>query len=229
MRIERKFVIPEYAASDVRLNLKISPLGFRKQYRNRLVRSLYFDNFNHANYSENLAGVINRSKVRLRWYPNHAWERPSQNTEFFLECKLKNGRLGEKLISMPKIPFGLSTLTSTRLLNLLRDQLAPEVRPYMDYCSEASLLVVYQREYYEDFNRDIRVTIDTKLNYSIPKSLSPLNNLEDGVIDTDYCVVEIKHEDKLTESQDFLMGDLVGVSPGRHSKYSVGSFLVHTR
>ena len=99
----------------------------------------------------------------------------------------------------------------------------------MDYCSEASLLVVYQREYYEDFNRDIRVTIDTKLNYSIPKSLSPLNNLEDGVIDTDYCVVEIKHEDKLTESQDFLMGDLVGVSPGRHSKYSVGSFLVHTR
>lgn len=40
----------------------------REKYKKRTVNSLYFDDVDFSSVRDNLAGVSNRKKLRLRWY-----------------------------------------------------------------------------------------------------------------------------------------------------------------
>ena len=38
------------------------------KHPNQTINSLYFDDLKHSSVKDNLSGVANRSKYRLRWY-----------------------------------------------------------------------------------------------------------------------------------------------------------------
>jgi len=67
-RFERKWV---YSNNDhlVLVNALIrSNFFFCKQYPNRKVNSIYFDDINYSSILENLDGVSKKKKIRVRWY-----------------------------------------------------------------------------------------------------------------------------------------------------------------
>ena len=63
-----------------------------KKYPDRQINSLYFDDKNFSCVRDNLSGVAQRKKYRLRWYGKIEQEL----SDPILEVKIKNGRLGSK-------------------------------------------------------------------------------------------------------------------------------------
>lgn len=63
----------------------------QKEYNDRLVNSIYYDSENFDTAKDNLAGISNRHKYRIRWYNEY------QN-KFNYEIKIKKNNLGKKLI-----------------------------------------------------------------------------------------------------------------------------------
>lgn len=67
-RFERKWI---YKANEhlTLVNALIkSNLFFYKQYPDRKVNSIYFDDINYSSIIENLDGVYQKKKIRVRWY-----------------------------------------------------------------------------------------------------------------------------------------------------------------
>ena len=68
MRYERKYKIESISADVVRQIVTNHPASFRKIYPDRKVNNIYFDNSELSAYFENVNGVSERRKFRVRWY-----------------------------------------------------------------------------------------------------------------------------------------------------------------
>ena len=87
LRYELKFVLNENMLFEFLQFVKI--IGAFNKYPSRGVKSLYFDTINFESIKDNLSGVSQRQKLRLRWYEN-------KSTHPVLELKKRNGRIGDK-------------------------------------------------------------------------------------------------------------------------------------
>ena len=54
----------------------------QKQYKDRFINSIYYDNDNFTTARDNLAGISNRRKYRIRWYND-------KDKNFNYEIKIK--------------------------------------------------------------------------------------------------------------------------------------------
>ena len=69
-RFERKWVFKNIDKETLLLSLLNSKLFFIEQFNERVVNSIYFDDSSFSSVRDNLAGVPDRMKTRLRWYQN---------------------------------------------------------------------------------------------------------------------------------------------------------------
>ena len=90
-RYELKFILDEADYVEV-LRWLTSATAFTESYPNRFVNSIYFDDTEFTAVRDNLAGISDRYKIRVRWY-NDA-ENLLSNPG--LEVKIREGRLGYK-------------------------------------------------------------------------------------------------------------------------------------
>lgn len=132
---------------------------FRRSYPRRIVNSIYYDTPDFTTAIDNISGIADRAKYRLRWYG------AEETTASRFEIKVKKGRLGRKVsadVPLPASEFkALSSVDRDRLLmgeESLREHL-PSADPL-----QSVLLVKYTRDYYER-GREIRVTIDRDLSF----------------------------------------------------------------
>ena len=91
-RLEKKWVFKNKDKETLTQNLISHNLYFRPHFQERFVNSIYFDNLDLKFAEDNLAGVSNRKKIRLRWYS------PNSNTLInpTLEVKVKKNFQGFK-------------------------------------------------------------------------------------------------------------------------------------
>ena len=66
-RYEIKFVLDNSRLSDA-MQWLYNETTANKIYDNRSVNSIYFDDVNFSSVRDNLAGLPQRNKFRLRWY-----------------------------------------------------------------------------------------------------------------------------------------------------------------
>ena len=94
LRYERKY----WLETDKSLIFKniLKDKKFNKIYKKRRVMSLYFDTLNFKFFRENIEGVGNRIKPRLRWY-HDVQENKLNKIDARLEIKKKKGFVGNKL------------------------------------------------------------------------------------------------------------------------------------
>ena len=81
MRQEKKYTFSITNLSDVKKSVEDSNYSVSKSYENRYVNSLYLDSFDYLNYEENLGGISNRSKARLRWYSKKPFTKITKDTD----------------------------------------------------------------------------------------------------------------------------------------------------
>ena len=68
-RIEKKFVLGKYKEDFLTRFLLIN--GFTKHFDNRIINSIYLDTINFDFAKDNINGVSERKKIRLRWYDDN--------------------------------------------------------------------------------------------------------------------------------------------------------------
>ena len=151
LRFERKYIIEKgysYIFSDF-----LKKNFFKKAYKSRYVNSIYFDNFTHDAFSENLSGVSIRKKTRLRWYDD-------KKIKLNLETKYKNNMMNKKKIVNQGIFSNFSMLKDYLKKNflILNEEVSQPMEPV--------LKIKYLRNYFISKCDNYRATIDTGITVS---------------------------------------------------------------
>jgi hypothetical protein len=160
-RYERKYVVPFHMEPNLASILRCSRFGFREIYTERTVNNVYFDTPLFRFFHENVQGVPDRMKVRLRWYGDGPLEGACR-----LEIKRKTGLVGTKEVY--PVSLGAGGIMAFGLLAGLG--LPPEVLHEMSEVRPV-LFNRYRRRYFLSADGRFRVTIDHELRYSAPSAL----------------------------------------------------------
>ena len=215
-RYEIKFILDEASKSRA-LTWLYAHTSAREEYPMRIVNSVYFDDPGYSAVRDNLAGISDRKKTRLRWYNT---KNDKQNVqEAVLEIKKRCGRLGLK------DRYNLKGLES-KLLSLQCNKLITSIEEYIDdkedflfedYLSPA-LHIAYEREYYAG-QYDIRATFDKNIMFY---STYPHSKLFENIsISYPHQIMELKFDPKYKNEIVQSLRRL-NLTPKRHSKYLAG-------
>jgi hypothetical protein len=218
VRTEKKYTFNQVDKNSVRDWLLGSSLGFKEVFYKREVNSLYFDSHDHFCYEENLSGVSKRCKARLRWYNNI----DLLSSKVTFEMKVKSNSFGNKLSHQFNFKDLNITSSSHDLIIQLRNLLPNDILPYFDTFTEPSLLVSYQREYYEDFQKKVRVTLDDEIMFSKPsyENLFSIHSNQKVIMNHGVLEVKIENTSEAEWKKMFFSNNLIRA--GRHSKYAIG-------
>lgn len=213
-RYEIKLVSDEINLPQIRAWLRLHPACFSSIYFPRQINNLYFDTPHLDSYSDNLAGISERKKLRLRWYGTDL-----NNLETTLELKCKRSSQGWKISQELEEPISMNAYKWEGLRNCIAPCLKPELRDYFEYYSWPVLINQYQREYYLSFDQNIRITLDFWL-LAYDQRLSAYPNLTRPVLPSGKMVVEVKadrqHQAALSETLASLP-----LRVGKYSKYAL--------
>jgi len=217
MRYENKFAFPAWALDEILNRLYTSKYFFSEIFQERRVNNIYLDSPNYKNLLDNLHGVQNRVKHRIRWYGSG-----TQVQSPILEFKIKHGELGYKEY-LPLPTFTLDTTYSydAYLKKITRNsQGLPQAKKLLhhDILDEVPTLYnSYLRRYFLSADENFRVTIDRELSYkSISRWYSGMSGFSEEKI-----VIELKYEKKDIKCAANVIQDL-GLRLSRNSKYVIG-------
>lgn len=197
LRYELKLVCDPHRLAQARSWIVLHPAGFVVAYPPRRVNSLYLDTLRLSSFDENLAGVSERQKLRLRWYGEGV-----RGIEPVLELKQKRDLLGSK--KQVRLPCKLDLMSSWReILKAVQACAGPGWQVLLQTADQPTLLNHYRREYYATPDGALRVTLDYACAaYDQRLSLRP--NLRVPLPVADRVVVEIKaapeHAERLQEA-----------------------------
>ncbi len=161
-RYERKYTIPKYhsliATEQI---IKENSFLFREIFYQRQINNIYFDTEELSDYHDNVMGVSNRKKIRIRWYGNTFGEIKKP----VLEIKIKKGIVGDKW-SYPLQAFHLNNSFNLEIIKKVFEKsnlplpILEMVKPVFP-----SLLNSYQRKYFLSADNRYRITLDFDLLY----------------------------------------------------------------
>ena len=186
-RYEVKLVAEAAHLTRVLTWLRIHSAGFSPSYPQRRVNNIYFDTPDLDNVAANLAGISDRTKIRLRWY--------GQTNEIVRgtwEIKRKQAGLGWKVTQPMPDPIALDmTRTWGHVLARLRNTASDAVARHLGEMFVPTLINHYERRYYESWDGAIRATVDYGQEF-YDQRLSPRPNLTRQMPGLDEVILELK-------------------------------------
>ena len=186
--------------------IKLHPYNFSEIYQQRNINNIYYDNLDFQCYNDNVIGVSNRIKARLRWYGNLF----GKINRSKIELKIKKGLLGKKH-TINYNPFNFSSGIS----NIKQLPKIDYYSAYMDEdlsCFNPTLLNYYSRKYYLSYDKLFRVTIDFDQVFSLPNG----KIFRSKIKDYNSLILELKYNEKY----DDIAQEISSILPFRLSKSS---------
>jgi len=216
-RYEIKFILDEGKLAEF-TSWMYCHTGAQVAYGSRNVNSLYFDDVSYESVRDNLAGVSDRKKMRLRWYHNN---NSTDISSLALELKIRHGRLGhKKTYPLPGLQQEIMTLEAGLIYEQVVEELgvSPSTQQILDDHYIPTLHTSYLREYFEDMN-GLRITLDHNINFHHVASHSHL--LQGISSPYPMHIAELKFSPHTKPKVIELLRSL-HMTPKRHSKYLVG-------
>jgi len=186
-RYERKFHLRGMAPEQVRLLVRLNPGNFHCSYAPRFVNNVYLDGPELPSFARHVHGASDRFKLRIRWYG----EATGEVSAPILEVKIKRGVVGTKA-RYELDPFRYDDrwdfeLQRRAILSRVDDRRVAEAVGR----AQPALFNRYRREYYENGDRRLRLTIDTGLSFACVgnRSWGPRTRWEER----DLTILELKY------------------------------------
>ena len=156
IRYERKWVLKNLTLDQIKIILFKSNFFFKKQYEDRNINSIYFDDFYLNSINENLDGISQRKKYRLRWYGNkNIIDRAN------LEIKHKKNFLNYKdIIPLKSIKILKINEKNISYINKELKEKLLNLKVIEKKNLEAKSQISYKRKYFISAQNNIRATID---------------------------------------------------------------------
>lgn len=200
-RYEIKYILKPEEWSKLRQVLIEHPASFREAYADRVVNNIYLDTIDLVSCLDNLAGISERRKYRIRWYGEQ-----KEVVKPVFEQKIKNNALGRKE-SLPIEDWDDNYL---------------ETHHFKNYGSLSPILQnQYLRSYFVDWSGNFRLTVDRHIKYKRVNSLysddySDAFNDEHIIVELKFNAEHFKIHKDITRYLPF--------RPSKHSKYVTGVF-----
>tara|TARA_B100001063_G_scaffold217903_1_gene220869 strand:- start:1853 stop:2527 length:675 start_codon:yes stop_codon:yes gene_type:complete len=185
-RFERKWILKNGDYLKLINSLLRSNFFFTFQYPKRKVNSIYFDDQNLTSIRENLDGISNKRKIRIRWYGNS-----KKLISPVLEIKSKKGH------ETKKESFRINKLDNFEYLNPGNlEIIANEVTKITKSKKIIFPLLTtnYEREYFISNHNEIRATVDYNLESIFLKNQSEMNQKKRYFPE---CILELKYSTKI--------------------------------
>ena len=211
-RYEIKFVLNDIQLSDVDSWIS-SKTSMLPKFDPRIVNSLYMDDIDFSSVKDNLSGISNRKKFRLRWYGLI----PETFNPVF-EIKGRNNRVGFKeTYPISSLHGTIHKMNINQIIRKCSNDLLSK-NYFFDTPIIPALQVKYLRSYFQD-NEGIRLTLDKDISFSIPTLYGQIQ----GNAEVKYApkILEIKFEPNAKDKVVELISSL-HIRPKRHSKYLAG-------
>lgn len=200
MRYERKYRIESCHLDVVLQAVRNHPASFRKIYPDRQINNVYWDTIGLQSYKDNVMGIAERQKIRIRWYGESMGE--IHNSK--LEIKKRINELGIKdVFNMPF--FQLAKVADMR--NEIRKILKKEI------FIQPVLLNSYRRSYWGTPDKKFRITIDNNMFFH---SFLHESQFVKYIHNDKGIVLELKYESE----EDCLSDRISQFIPFRRSKNS---------
>ena len=204
-RVERKFIIENAFDSKKALFYLSKNFVIKKKFENREINSIYLDTAKYDYMSDNLAGIKNRIKSRLRFYSDN-------NNQVVYEEKVKENEIGFKKKLYIDIPDIKKLDWDICLAKLKESHFFLTSKFYL----RESLFVKYDREYFVDLFGN-SITHDSHIKFYDVKYFNNPIIYKKSVIE--YKINEENFKKKLF--YNFKLRN------SRHSKYVVGMALLN--
>lgn len=214
-RFEVKVPIPLNRLSELLVWLRSHPALFKQQHAPRYVNSLYLDTRDLDRFEENLSGISQRHKVRIRWYQD--LQNASRAT---LEFKHRRGGKGYKTSYPTSMDLQQSHCRWHRVLQHCYRELAPEGREIWGAEMNPVLICRYLREYFCSADGRIRATLDRQICV-YDQRYKQKANLNKSVSLGDYVLLELKADEQYETQLSQILASCP-LRPSRHSKYVNG-------
>ncbi len=187
-RYERKWIFKNNNSLALINSLIRSSLFFRFQYPSRKVNSIYFDTSDYISIRQNLDGVSNKKKIRIRWYGN-------QNIITKPVIEIKRKKEFETIKEIIKI-LELSNLeiNNSENLKIIKKKLNEIIKTKKTIYP--ILTTHYDREYFISLNGKVRATIDYNLRSINLKNLNQLDIVKNF---KNVSILELKYSTGLDE------------------------------
>jgi len=199
-RIEKKFIFPNQASDLVKKILLVN--NFKKLYSDRYITSIYIDNLNFDSAKDNINGVNERKKFRVRWYDNDL-------NKIYFEQKNKNNFFVWKNIKKLELDINKKNLIN-KIYELLSNN-----NKYIDtnYNYKMVLKINYKRSYFISDQGEFRATIDTEINTSSVLDFNQVIRLPETILEFKFS--------KNSESnfRDFFSLRGLNIRSKKYSKY----------
>jgi hypothetical protein len=214
-RYERKSFVSNFSIEEIEGLIKLHPFMFSKIYYPRFVNSIYLDTFNMSNFLENMDGLSERVKVRIRWY-NDLF---GIVTNPVLEIKIKRALLGTKKIYKLKSFKFDKNFSIESIRDIIKESnIQNDIKKDLEKMNGA-VIIRYKRKYFQSVNKKFRITLDKNIEY---RSIQKFNNrfLEKK---TDYnnIIFELKYDEKNDELAKHVFSEFP-FRMTRNSKYISG-------
>lgn len=204
-RLEKKFI---YNIGDESYKYFLISGMFKETYPKRFVNSIYFDSDIFQDVWDNINGFGNRKKIRIRWYNE------LNNSPVFIEEKKKIGFVTQKKIENLGNFKNFSDLT---LFIKNEDYQKSSLFKNKKINIKKALIVQYERNYFELYNKKLRVTVDKKLKI--------FQKFPNKFIENDKLIIELKYSVKNSSYvNNFVKNNFLDNRNQKYSKY-VNSFL----
>ena len=203
-RYERKWVFDSIDHNQLFILLNRSNFSFINQFSDRQVNSIYFDDENHTSIKQNIDGISEKKKYRLRWYGDF---KIITNPTFEIKSK-KGFEVSKKNFDLPKMSnlnlFDYNDIEKIELLINGNFNFKNKLFPI--------LTTHYLRSYFISSNKLVRSTVDRNL-----KSLLLYKNRNLNIIkEYQDIILEFKYDLNLDE---YVRNNLGNIS-SRFSKNS---------
>ena len=206
-RLERKWTYNNVNNLILYNALIRSNFFFSVHYPKRKINSLYFDDLNYSSINENLYGISEKKKYRIRWYGSkNILNNP------ILEIKIRKSFEGQKKL------FNLQKLNNLFIFNyenldFIKDFLNNKYR--FNKIIYPILTTHYDREYFISNNGLVRATLDYNLQSVFVKENNDFNINRNYYSNT---VLEIKYDINLDK---YVRENLKSISSrlSRNSKF----------
>ena len=213
-RFERKWIFKSENQLALINTLLRSDLFFTNQYPQRKVNSIYFDDTNFSSIRENLDGVSNKKKIRIRWYG--------------IEKKLTKPQLeikGKKGSETRKRNYSINELNNLKfsdLKNLEKIKNLVNSKIKLKKIIHPILSTHYDRQYFISNNSKIRATVDYNLQSVYLKNMSQINIVKNF---SKVCILELKYPTKLDR---YVRGKLKNITLrlSKNSKFVNSAFQI---
>ena len=180
-RYERKWVFNSIDHNQLFILLNRSNFLFTNQFSDRQVNSIYFDDENHTSIKQNIDGISEKKKYRLRWYGDF---KIITNPTF--EVKSKKG------FEVSKKNFDLPEMSNLNLLDY-NDVEKIELLINNNFNFKNKLFPIltthYLRSYFISSNKLVRSTVDRNLKSLLlykNRNLNIIKEYEDIILEFKY-------------------------------------------